>query len=220
MLPDAVAKVIGERRELVNVPIEEQRERIVGVYFLVRQGCVVYVGQSTNVLLRISQHVDESRRECTWWGRSEPKLFDSVCYVSCGISDLCRLERAFIIELRPEYNGTYATRTSYNGAYSGWTDCEPDDDDLGAEELDSNDELTGAERHYLQIERARDLAFSFLSNTDEPEISAREMRQRLIDNDGPRVGLLRIIFMLEKDSRLKFDPETQSFRLASIPVVA
>lgn len=207
MLHEKIEKVTGAKGDLISVPISPFSKRISGIYFLIRQGVVVYVGQSASARLWIAQHADESVHGTGDWGHSEPKLFDSASYIPCAISDLCRLERAFIIELRPEYNATYGC----------WNPALSPRGSVGHQKTIGLQRLTSAEEHYQEIEQARDLAFSFLTNTDEDEISVRDMRQRLIDNGGPRVGLLRVIFMLEKDSRLKFDSNSQSFRLATIP---
>jgi predicted GIY-YIG superfamily endonuclease len=61
------------------------------VYFLVRDDVVTYVGQTTNLYLRITHH----RRD---------KRFDHVLYLSVEIEDLDRVERGFIAALQPEYN--------------------------------------------------------------------------------------------------------------------
>jgi hypothetical protein len=63
----------------------------VGIYFLVRQGKVVYVGQSVNVAARVAQHHD--------------KDFDSVTIVECDRKVLDVLESLYIHFLRPPLNG-------------------------------------------------------------------------------------------------------------------
>jgi hypothetical protein len=64
----------------------------VGVYFLVEDARVVYVGQSVDVFKRIAEH-----------GRS--KMFSSVAFVECRRDQLDALESLYIHLLRPKLNG-------------------------------------------------------------------------------------------------------------------
>ena len=68
-------------------------ESAVGVYFLISGNKVVYVGQSTNVYARISQHHD--------------KVFESFAFLPCEQKILDSLESLYIHILRPALNGTY-----------------------------------------------------------------------------------------------------------------
>lgn len=63
-----------------------------GIYFLCRDGCVLYVGQSINISMRIADHA--RRYE-----------FDSAYYLPCPIHELNDLEAALIRSLRPTLNG-------------------------------------------------------------------------------------------------------------------
>lgn len=65
-----------------------------GIYFLVRQGEVVYVGQSINVHARVWQH------------KQARKDFDAFAYVKCERDSLDALESLYIHTLRPRLNGT------------------------------------------------------------------------------------------------------------------
>jgi len=67
--------------------------KAVGVYFLIKDGRVVYVGQSGSVYSRISNH-------------QSSKDFDSIAWVPCDTSILDRLESLYIHSLRPILNGT------------------------------------------------------------------------------------------------------------------
>ena len=62
------------------------------VYFLIRDGEIVYVGQSRQLPKRIESH------------RSDKK-FDRVLFVRVSQSVIDQVERRLIIELAPEYNG-------------------------------------------------------------------------------------------------------------------
>ena len=63
-----------------------------GVYFLVENEEIVYVGQSVNVYSRISQHVIK---------------FDKFAFVPCPVNLLDRLESFYIHVLRPRSNGNF-----------------------------------------------------------------------------------------------------------------
>jgi hypothetical protein len=66
-----------------------------GVYFLCRDGALLYVGQSVDVITRFGQH----RRHFD---------FDTALFMPCAPEDLDRVESEFIRELRPPMNGTFA----------------------------------------------------------------------------------------------------------------
>jgi hypothetical protein len=69
-------------------------DAVVGVYFLVAKGELVYVGQSTSVLQRIGTHA-----------QTKTKPFDSWAYVPCAVEDLNTMESLYIHFLRPPMNG-------------------------------------------------------------------------------------------------------------------
>jgi excinuclease UvrABC nuclease subunit len=66
---------------------------ICGIYFLLLNGSIVYVGQSTNVLQRVWNHQTEGIKE-----------HDSVFYVECSIKLLDSLEQHYIKLYKPRYN--------------------------------------------------------------------------------------------------------------------
>lgn len=66
-------------------------EQASGVYFLIHQGRVVYVGQAVNVYVRISQHTE--------------KKFDRYAYLPCPAHMMDKIESLYIHLLRPELNG-------------------------------------------------------------------------------------------------------------------
>jgi hypothetical protein len=65
-----------------------------GIYFLILGGDVVYVGQSIDILNRISKH------------RREGKEFDSYAYMLCEREKLNDLEALYITALMPWLNFT------------------------------------------------------------------------------------------------------------------
>lgn len=73
----------------------------VGVYFLILQGEVVYVGSSVNVLARVGSHT----------GRIE---FDDARWISTSVDDLRLVESHFINSLMPRCNGFWDPRGRWN----------------------------------------------------------------------------------------------------------
>jgi hypothetical protein len=68
-------------------------EKSSGVYFLIANSRVVYVGQSVNVYSRIDEH-------------ARGKFFERYAYVPCSVEMLDKLESLYIHCLRPPLNGT------------------------------------------------------------------------------------------------------------------
>jgi len=66
-------------------------ERSSGIYFLVQDQEVVYVGQSVNIYSRIAQHPD--------------KKFQKYAFVPCEVELLDKLESLYIHTLKPRLNG-------------------------------------------------------------------------------------------------------------------
>lgn len=66
---------------------------IVGVYFLIKDGEVIYVGQSINVQERLSKHVMQG------------KVFDQYTIVECDVDELDLIESYYIHLFRPRQNG-------------------------------------------------------------------------------------------------------------------
>lgn len=97
---DAFSKLTGRtihtEAEIVSVslPVPD----ICGIYFLVHNDRVVYVGQSVNVPARIGHH------------KTSGKTFDRVAFVSCAQEHLNILESLYIHILRPPLNGDSNTK--------------------------------------------------------------------------------------------------------------
>ena len=68
---------------------------ICGIYFLVKDYRVVYVGQSKQVFARIATH-------------SANKDFDSIAYIPCAPDILDKLESLYIHTLNPPLNGKFS----------------------------------------------------------------------------------------------------------------
>lgn len=82
----------GMAGALIPMAIESvESAKMSGVYFLCKDGNVVYVGQSVNVAQRVGQHVGA-------------KTFDSVFFIRVASSDLDYVEGELIRLLCPKYN--------------------------------------------------------------------------------------------------------------------
>lgn len=67
--------------------------RHAGVYFLMREENVVYVGQSINVLSRIQKHKNDKTKD-----------FNLYNYILCDVESLDIMESLYIHRFKPEYN--------------------------------------------------------------------------------------------------------------------
>lgn len=68
-------------------------DHMTGIYFLIRDLEVVYVGQSaTDILGRIAKH------------RRDGREFDSFSYMRCDIEDIDAMEEKYILALMPREN--------------------------------------------------------------------------------------------------------------------
>jgi hypothetical protein len=90
----AIKDIPRLREELANAssPINTSKP-VCGVYFLLDDAEVVYVGQSINIMSRIATHASEGIKEFNRW-----------CYLTAKRADLTELESFYIVLLRPKYN--------------------------------------------------------------------------------------------------------------------
>lgn len=65
-------------------------EYLDGVYFLISRKKIVYIGQTYNVVSRISHHTD--------------KVFDSFRLITCDSAKRLEYERRWIKKFKPKYN--------------------------------------------------------------------------------------------------------------------
>lgn len=63
-----------------------------GIYFLILEERIVYIGQSVNIEVRVHSHIKSGKR------------FDSYSVIECEEKDLFKLEAEFIHKFRPENN--------------------------------------------------------------------------------------------------------------------
>jgi hypothetical protein len=91
LMNEIANKVSGNTllREHEIVSVSKPWQQFVGVYFLIDNGKIVYVGQSVNVYSRISQH---------------SKKFDSFSILPCQKNELDALESLYIHVLKPPLN--------------------------------------------------------------------------------------------------------------------
>jgi excinuclease UvrABC nuclease subunit len=78
-----------------------------GVYALLRDGVVVYVGQGKKMVARVEAHRSNWGRKSTpaWMPVSlRGVLFDQVFVLPCRVEDLNRLEAAMIDLYKPRFN--------------------------------------------------------------------------------------------------------------------
>lgn len=77
-----------------------------GVYALVREGAVVYVGQSKRMLSRIEAHRSQWARstKAPDWLPIKGILFDQCFVMPCRVEDMDRLERQLIDLYKPRFN--------------------------------------------------------------------------------------------------------------------
>lgn len=91
-----LARAIGDDLTAEQILVSAHPVKIVpGVYFLISEGKIVYVGQSNNVLRRVATHTSDTI--CT--GK-----FDSYAYISCDVSSLNTVEQHYIRKFNPPLN--------------------------------------------------------------------------------------------------------------------
>lgn len=63
-----------------------------GIYFLLRDGEVTYIGQTENVLARVLKHMREGRK------------FEAFSFIPCSMEQLNELEQTYITAFMPDEN--------------------------------------------------------------------------------------------------------------------
>lgn len=84
---EAIGVLVG------NLPTMEIEPPIRAIYFLLHRNRVVYIGQTLNLVSRISQHI-----------AAERKVFDEVRYMAMPSGNMNLVERELITRLKPKYN--------------------------------------------------------------------------------------------------------------------
>ena len=75
---------------------------VCGVYFLIREQQVIYVGQSVDVFARVVYHA-----------RERTKIFDRYTVVGCQADELDKLEAHYIGRFNPPLNAVVPTNEAY-----------------------------------------------------------------------------------------------------------
>lgn len=102
----AIKDVPRLRQELAKCSTAIQTEEpICGIYFLLQDADVVYVGQSINIISRVATHVTDGT-----------KAFNRWCYVKLQRHELNDVERFYITLLRPKFNVTHKPVLTTAGA--------------------------------------------------------------------------------------------------------
>lgn len=84
---------------VAEIPLRQQRASAVGVYFLIADETIVYVGQSCSVLGRIQLHELEADSDS-----ATAKVFTRATWIAIPVGLLNAYEGALIRALRPRYN--------------------------------------------------------------------------------------------------------------------
>ena len=77
-----------------------------GIYMLVHQGQVVYIGQAKAMIVRIATHRSNARKTLPAWLPPSAKgiVFDEVLIRPCPLHLLDELERDLIVLYKPRHN--------------------------------------------------------------------------------------------------------------------
>lgn len=86
-------EIAAAERSIVQASVDCRAQDTCGVYFLIRDDKIVYVGQSLDVAARVVSH----RRDAN-------KRFNRAAWVECEPDRLDEVERFWIRALRPEHN--------------------------------------------------------------------------------------------------------------------
>jgi excinuclease UvrABC nuclease subunit len=87
------------------VDMKEPFENIPGIYFLIKDDKIVYVGKSVHIPARIRLHSCPGLKTI-----NQKKDFDYYAYITCEEDKLDLYEQAYIKKFQPWYNGTYNRR--------------------------------------------------------------------------------------------------------------
>lgn len=90
---DAMSKIPYTRQNILEAAMDA--DKMVGIYFLISKGEIVYVGQSkTDVLYRVAQH------------KRDGKVFDRYSYMRCKPEQVDDLEALYIDAFLPKNNSS------------------------------------------------------------------------------------------------------------------
>lgn len=78
-------------KDVIIAKSKEDKGIACGIYFLIKDDEIVYIGQSVNIASRLSQHTN--------------KDFDRMSFILCNKSELNILETLYILAYQPKLNG-------------------------------------------------------------------------------------------------------------------
>lgn len=93
LVPHSIRNIVG----LCDITTESRR---CGIYFLVKDMTLMYIGQSVNVVGRVATHASINP-----YKNEQGKDFNKVFYLQWPADDLDRMEGALIRALKPPLNG-------------------------------------------------------------------------------------------------------------------
>jgi hypothetical protein len=85
--------VLLSENDIVMMSKSTNEALFCGVYFLIKDLSIVYVGKSSNIHQRIATHVQDKAKE-----------FDRVFILPCPEPECSRLEAHYITRFNPKYN--------------------------------------------------------------------------------------------------------------------
>lgn len=95
----ARANSVVDRRGLLDASFITKKamvfDSICGVYFLLKDDTIVYVGKSIAIMTRMCRHASEQRKD-----------FNRVFVLECPQASMDRLERLYIEKFKPIYNAS------------------------------------------------------------------------------------------------------------------
>ncbi len=84
-----------------------------GIYYLLKDGVIVYIGQSKNMRKRIGSHLAQGEKD-----------FDSYHTQKCPEEKLHHYETKAILRFRPAYNKTLPNNSIYANIHTLRVDCQ------------------------------------------------------------------------------------------------
>lgn len=88
----------------LDVPLVTRVERPCGVYLLISAGQVVYIGATSNLESRLTDHFNGMKHSNPLATPRPPKVFDRVIWLALPRGELAAYEGALIRSLRPPLN--------------------------------------------------------------------------------------------------------------------
>jgi len=92
---------------LLDNPEVKQLSSFCGIYFLIHNDDIVYIGQSIDIPNRIRQHKGHYP-------------FDTVKYIEVNKNKLNKIEKEYILQYTPKYNKTYLHKNGNSKSLCSW----------------------------------------------------------------------------------------------------